>query len=141
MVGAALYEFIQHTADVGLRIEAATLESLFAEAGRGLFALIVNDAKAVPPAHSVEFRLSARAPDDLLYDWLNELVFTFETQALVLSEFKVKLQGDTLYVKAHAAPLDAERHGLGNEIKAVTYHELKLQQEGDKWVAEVIVDI
>ena len=136
-----MYEFLQHTADAGLRVEATTLEALFADAGRGLFSLMVSDARAVHANRTVSFEIGASALDELLYDWLNELVYIFETQSLVLSGFEVVIEGTALRAKAEAAPLDAERHGLGNEIKAVTYHGLRVKQEKGRWMAEVIVDI
>ena len=136
-----MYETFEHTADLGLRIRAAEPAALFEDAARGLFSIIVTNLDGVRPVASRHFELSATALDYLLFDWLNELLFTFDTQRLLLSEFHVRLSGNTLQADARGEPLDTGRHVLEHEVKAITYHGLRLEQTADGWLAEVIVDI
>ena len=83
------YEIFEHTADVGIRVRAAALADLLADAARGLFSLIVANLDAVQPVQEVEFRIAGQQPDDLLFDWLAELLYTFETRRLLFSDFRV----------------------------------------------------
>ena len=138
-----MYERIEHTADVGLRIEAATLNDLFAEAARALFELIVPNLAHVRASQAREVELRSDSLADLLCDWLTELVFLLETQRVVLDRFRVQVDEARFSLQAEATgePLDTSRHQLGYEIKAVTYHELKLERAGGGWRAEVILDI
>jgi protein archease len=164
-----MFEHFDHTADLGLRVRAATLEQLLAEAGRGLLAMIAANPEAVHGVQSKTIELTADEPTYLLFDWLSELLFAFETEKLLLSEFQIELVeasrvrehpvGPALpQVESHreadasrsplrlratcrGEPADPCRHVLDHEVKAVTYHGLVCEQRGDEWLAEVIVDI
>ncbi len=136
-----MYETFEHTADLGLRIRATDLPTVYADAARGLFSLIVVRLDAVAERETVTVELSASDPETLLFDWLNELLYIYETRHLVFNRFEIRLLGPTLLATAHGEPLDAARHGLDHEVKAITYHGLKLIREPQGWLAEVIVDI
>jgi SHS2 domain-containing protein len=136
-----MYETFEHTADLGLRVRAATEEELFAEAARGLVSMIVPDLDSVAPAQDREFTIAGRERDYLLFDWLNELLYVFDTEHLLLAQFDVRLTGDGLTATGSGEPFDPQRHRLDHEVKAITYHGLRLEQDSDGWLAEVIVDI
>ena len=136
-----MYEVFEHTADLGLRVRAADLEMLFVDAARGLFSVIVANLDEVSPVHQIEIHLSGNQHDFLLFDWLSELLYRSETEHLVLSQFDVRLPPGELYATARGERLDPARHILAHEVKAITYHELKLEQTPSGWQAEVIVDI
>jgi SHS2 domain-containing protein len=136
-----MYETFEHTADLGLRIRAPDLDTLFAEAGAALFAAIVNDLATVQPCQEIEIRLAADDREYLLFDWLRELLYRFDAEHLLFCRFDVKVEGTTLQAKAWGEPLDRDRHELAHEVKAITYHGLRIEQTGDEWLAEVIVDI
>jgi SHS2 domain-containing protein len=135
------FEMIEHTADVGLRVTAGDLNGLFAEAGRGFFWLIVENLDEVLPVQEITVELDAPDLEALFLDWLSELLFRFETEYIVLKEFKVEVKGTRLQATARGEPLDTERHEVHLNIKAVTYHALRVEQTDDGWVAEVILDI
>jgi SHS2 domain-containing protein len=136
-----MYETFEHTADLGLRVRAPDLDSLFADAGRGLFSIVVENLDAVRPMESRSFRIAGADREYLLFDWLNELLFVCDTQRIALSEFEVSVTGTGLTATARGEPIDPARHRLTHEIKAITYHGLKVEQTPEGWSAEVIVDI
>jgi SHS2 domain-containing protein len=136
-----MYETFEHTADLGLRVRAATLDALFADAASGLFSVLVEDVDAIRPEREVTIRIDGREKDYLLFDWLNELLFRFETDHVLFSEFTVTVEEGGLSASARGEPVDLGRHRLSHEVKAVTYHHLNVEQTADGWSAEVIVDI
>jgi SHS2 domain-containing protein len=136
-----MHETFEHTADLGLRVRAASEEELFAEAARGLFSMIVPELETVQPTETREFVIVGGDRDYLLFDWLNELLYVFDTERLLLSQFDVRLTGEGLTATARGEPYDAQRHRLDHEVKAITYHGLRVEQDADGWLAEVIVDI
>lgn len=136
-----MYETFEHTADVGLRIRAADLPELYAEAGRGLFSLLVDNLDDVRPEQIVSLNVAGDDGEELLFDWLNELLYTFETKRIALGQFDVAVDGEGISAEARGEPLDPQRHEAGMEVKAITYHGLKLVKVGEGWLAEVIVDI
>jgi SHS2 domain-containing protein len=136
-----MYETFEHTADLGLRIRAPDLDTLFAEAAQALFAAIVEDLATVQPVQRVEIQLTGDEPDYLLFDWLKELLYHFDTGHLLFSRFEVRVSSTGLTGSAWGEPLDRSRHDLEHEVKAITYHGLRVEPGDGGWLAEVIVDI
>ncbi len=136
-----MHETFEHTADLGLRVRAADLNALFAEAAAALFTAIVDDLATVQAVQKVEVALSGEELDFLLFDWLKELLYHFDAEHLLFSRFEVKVTKGRLTGTAWGEPLDPERHALTHEVKAITYHGLKVERTGARWLAEVIVDI
>lgn len=139
-----MYETFDHTADLGLRVRAADLNTLFAEAGLCLSSVLVEDLSGVAPVRRIDLELP---PDDdlayLLFDWLKALLYQFDTERLVFSRFEVHHVGEGgLKASAWGEVMDADRQDLAHEVKAITYHGLRVERQGDGgWLAEVIVDI
>jgi SHS2 domain-containing protein len=136
-----MYEFFEHTADLGLRVRAADLDALFAEAARALFAAVVDNLDAVRPLQRVDVSLTGTDREYLLFDWLKALLYRFDAEHLVFGRFEVRVTADGLTGTAWGEPLDPDRHELGHEVKAITYHRLRVGPEAGGWLAEVIVDI
>ena len=136
-----MYETFDHTADVGLRIRAADLDTLFAEAARAMFSVMAGNLDAVRPTEEVSITLAADDLDALLRDWLGELLYMFHVRKLLFSEFTVSVGERGLQGTARGTPMDSARHELDVEIKAVTWHALKVERTSVGWLAEVIVDI
>ncbi|HEY4309641.1 MAG TPA: archease [Pirellulales bacterium] len=136
-----MYEVFEHTADLGLRVIAADLETLFADAARGLMSIVVANLDDVRPVRERPFEVAGAQTDFLLFDWLSELLYVFETERLLLADFTVRLTSDGLTATARGEQLDPARHVLAHEVKAVTYHALNVEQTDAGWQAEVIVDI
>src|SRR5262245_47297506 len=125
-----MFETFDHTADLGLRVRARDLDTLFAEAAQALFSAIVDDLGTVQPRQRHEIRLSGDDRAYLLFDWLNELLFRFESDHLVFGKFECHIEGDGLTAAAWGEPLDASRHALAREVKAITYHGLRVESDG-----------
>jgi SHS2 domain-containing protein len=136
-----MHEHFEHTADLGLRIRAADLETLFVEAAQALFAAIVEDLGTVQPLRRVEVTLAAEETEYLLFDWLKTLLYHFDVEHLLFGKFEVRINRGALTGVAWGEPLDRSRHALEHEVKAITYHALRVDRTPDGWLAEVIVDI
>jgi SHS2 domain-containing protein len=136
-----MYELFEHTADLGLRVRAADLNTLFAEAAECLFSAVLEDISSVKPQTAVTIELTGTDREFLLFDWLRELLMRCDEDHVVFGRFEVGVRNDGLTGTAWGEPLDPSRHLLAHEVKAITYHELKVEKTADGWLAEVIVDI
>jgi SHS2 domain-containing protein len=136
-----MHETFEHTADLGLRIRAADVETLFVEAAQALFETIVADLTTVRPLQKLEVHVNQEDNEYLLFDWLRELLYHFDSEHLLLGRFEVQIKNGDLSGTAWGEPLDRSRHELEHEVKAITYHGLRVEQTEDGWLAEVIVDI
>jgi SHS2 domain-containing protein len=138
---AAMFETFDHTADLGLRVRAPDLDTLFAEAATALFSTIVEDLATVAPKQSVGIELENDDPEYLLFDWLKTLLYHFDAEHILFSRFEVRIDDAGLKGTAWGEPLDRSRHELSHEVKAITYHGLRVERTADGYLAEVIVDI
>ena len=136
-----MFELFEHTADLGLRVHANSLQELFIDAARGLLVMHVANPNDVRPLESKTISLTADGPAYLLFDWLSELLYAFETDKLLFSDFELKIDGNNLTAICRGEPMDQTRHRMEHEVKAITYHGLRVEQTASGWEAEVIVDI
>jgi SHS2 domain-containing protein len=135
------FELFDHTADLGLRVRADDLNTLFRDAAVGLFAMIAERVPADDPGETLRFRIDGSRLDWLLFDWLNELLFTFESRGLLLHGFEVEVGSERVDARASAVAFDAGKQRALREVKAITYHGLRVERIERGWIAEVIVDI
>ncbi len=136
-----MYEVFEHTADLGLRIIASDLNTLFAQAGKGFFSLVVENIDDVRPLEHLTIKIEGEDLEYLFFDWLNELLYISETKHLVFSEFTVNVDKTGLTAQISGEKLDPSRHMLDHEVKAITYHGLLVTEKENGWLAEVILDI
>ncbi|MGB9625100.1 MAG: archease [Phycisphaerae bacterium] len=135
------YEILDHTADMLLRIRGQDIRTLFANALAALYA-VLGQLAAGPSVQPRLIRLTAGNREELLHDWLAEALYYAEVRHEVLRDVRfVELTDTALVAQAAGAALDMDRCAFDREIKAVTYHELAIRQEGDGLVATVVIDI
>ncbi len=117
------------------------MPGLFTAAAEGLYATIgeiETRAEAVP----LEIHLTAREPADLLCDFLAELLYLFETARVRLTDLHfVELSQTTLHAKTLRRPVDTDRSVFDREVKAVTRHDLHVEQDADGYATTIILDI
>jgi len=135
------YEIIEHTADVGVSATGDTFAEALANLALGMFSLI-TDLELVAPDAAFEVRVSSSEADVLPVDWLNELLFLYETEGLIPCEIEVEVGGDgcTLSAACKGERVDPLRHELRTDVKAATYHQLEVTHEGG-WRIRVILDV
>lgn len=133
------YEEVDHTADWALRLRGRDLDELLANAARGLLAL--SGAQAAGDAHAGAWqtlRLTAADPEALLVAWLEELLFAMESRGVLYSTAEVHVEGGTdLTARVREAPIAS----LARPIKAVTFHDLKIEAAEEGLTATVVFDV
>lgn len=138
------YTFFDHTGDVGLHLQAPTLDALFHFATEA-FCDTVVDAATVEPREQTPLAAAADDVDLLLAEWLSELLYLFEAQKLLPGSAAVRVTGGhggwRVEGVVRGERFDPSRHHLKVLIKAVTYHALDVRQGPGGWAATVIFDI
>jgi len=135
------YEFFDHTADMGIRVRAATMEELLMPAAEGLYAAI---GELVAGGYGAPLHLDFQGDDPsvLLRDFLTELLILFERdQRRLVAVENAAFTESRLTVTAKSAPIDQERSAFHREVKAITYHELSIREGPGGYEATFIVDI
>lgn len=136
----AKHEFIEHTAELALRLSAETPEALVAEACRALGAMLCEEVTCRPGDDQITRTVAVTGVDAeaLLVDVLNELIFLAETERWAPLEART----------TEWTPTRAVLHFRGtrlrvapSRIKSATHHGLVLRRARNRWVAEVIFDV
>jgi SHS2 domain-containing protein len=135
------FKTIEHTADIGIEVEADTLSELFEGTAAAMFSLIV-EPETVRQTDERELTLEAGDLEELLFMWLNELLFIMYADDLLFSRFEVTdIEDSRLNATARGEEIDPERHRVDEEIKAATYHEMMVEHQDNGWKARVIFDV
>lgn len=136
------YRYIEHPSDVGFEAYGATLEELFANAARAMYSFM-TDADAIDTTETREVTVKAEDLYSLMFDWLDELLFLFESGSLVMKEFDITVDDSMFSIKGKCSggKFDPEKHDSGIIIKAVTYNMMKIKKQNESWHAQVVLDV
>ena len=134
-------EHLDHTADLGLKVTAPTVEELFELCANGMFTLILSPEHYSRPKELMDINLQAESRTDLLREWLSELLYFHATRRMIFSKLTVtSLEGNRLEGVAEGFQLSPEQAHLATEVKAVTYHALYLRETEAGFEAQVVFD-
>lgn len=135
------YREIEHTADIGIEVEAENAPELFAAAAQALYGLLA-DPSGIRPKNEILVSTAGAGWEELLQAWLSELLAEFNLEGFVGNRCEItRIEAGHVEGKIKGEKLDLKRHRFHTEIKGVTYHQLKVWQDDDKWHARVIFDV
>jgi SHS2 domain-containing protein len=138
------YRFVDHTADVAADVTGGTPADLFFSAAQALTDT-VTDLSTVRPVVTQSVTLESGSLEDLLVDWLNELVFRFEVRNMLLCQAALVIdrRSDRWHLAGttEGEPFDPGRHPSRVLVKAATYHGLSIAHTDGEWRARIVFDI
>ncbi|MCD6305302.1 MAG: archease [Deltaproteobacteria bacterium] len=135
------FTFLDHTADLRIRITGPTLEDLFRNAGLSLMEIMLGKRPRLKtsPQH---LSLSGDDLPDLMVRWLGEILYLLDGENKVVMDIEINAISEMhLDAALHTVPLDPRTHQVITEIKAATYHQIQVAPTGNGWQATVIFDI
>lgn len=138
---APSYRPLEHTADLGLEVWARTLPELYALAAEGMCSLYF-DLDAVQPQQERTVVARGHDREELLIDWLGNLLYAIEVERFLPRRFEIEeLQDRELRARVWGEAFDPARHRWRTGIKAATYHNLQVRETPDGlWTVQVIFD-
>ena len=136
------YEFFDHTADLGVCVSGATLSELFTHAAQAL-TVAMGQLTTTDTGRERVLELQAGSVEDLLHDWLAELLFEIAAHHILYTPVVfVTIEPHRLTANMRGGQIDFARSRVNQEIKAVTYHRLQVEQLPDTtWRAVVVFDV
>jgi len=139
-VGKA-FEIIDHTADVGIIAYGTDMRQLFSNAALALFSLII-DTESIEGKLQHNLEVTSKDRDDLLVEWLNELIYLFDAEHILFNRFEIEsLSRNQLKAICYGESFDPLRHKIKTGVKAATYHLLKIDKNNSGYKAQIIFDI
>lgn len=140
-MGARGFEVLEHPADIGFRAFASTLPELYASAALAMLS-IAGDPEAAAPREQYRLSMLSSDRDGLMVDWLNEVLYWYDGKLVAFHDFRVEsLSDNRIDAVGLGEPRHPERHRARLIVKAVTYHQLKIEERGGLWLAEVYLDV
>lgn len=130
------YEEISHTADLALRVWGENFHDMLRHAAEGMYALMGAGIKKSTSSEE-SFTIADASHEEILVDFLNELLFIFEVHGRALDEFQFKNSAEGLSVQAVGHPVDR----IQRAIKAVTFHDLKVGQSNRGFETIITFDV
>jgi len=132
------YQILSHTADVALRVRGRTLERLFENAARGMFALMVPDLRAIPRSYRHEMCVEAVDWESLLVSWLSDLLYVRDTAKVAFRYFRVRFIAPLVLtgVAEGATGIPFDR-----PVKAVTFHNLRIEETPAGLITTIVFDV
>jgi SHS2 domain-containing protein len=135
------FETLDHTADIGIVAYGKDIPEVFINAAKGFLSLVI-DPKEVSNKETHDIEVVASDREALLVNWLNELIYLLGAKEVLLKDFKVIEITDIKFkVQASGEKIKKNKHHFIREVKAATYHKLKIEQTAEGWRAQVIFDI
>ena len=134
------FEYFDVTADIGFYAYGNTLNEAFENAGLAIFNIISNTDN-IEPSKSITFEIKSEDHVALLYDYLEELLFYYEIEFMLFSEFEVQITEDySLKAVIKGEEIDWDKHERNCEIKAITFHQMEVNVT-DTVQLKAIVDL
>ena len=135
------YRYIEHPSDVGFEAYGTTLEELFANAALAMYSFM-TDVDAITETEERAVAIQSEDLYSLMFDWLDEMLFLFESESLVMKRFDISVNESefSLQGTCSGGTFDPERHEVGIIIKAVTYNMMEVKRN-DTWHARVVLDV
>jgi len=139
------FEIIDHTADVGIKAHGSTLTELFENAARGMFAVIAGEkykAQGSKIEKKIEINENKDNLEEILVSWLSELLYIFNREKIYLDNFRIlSLNNNGIKAETSGVNIDLYQSDLYTEIKAVTFHNLKIEEDIEGFSCTIIFDV
>lgn len=135
------FEMIDHTADISIKVYGQNLKELFQNAAFGMFNILA-DLEGIKTSTELEIKVEALDKEELLIEWLDELLYDFYTKHIIFSKFDITELTDTKLTACVKGRFVGEnRNRLKTEIKAVTRHNLHIEKKEDHYEVQIIFDV
>ncbi len=141
------YKFLEDvaTADIAFEATGRDLEELFQAAAQATTNVMIRDLKQISLKEQREITADAEEIDLLLFSFLQEIIYYKDAELLLFSQYDVTIEKEKEHYRlkalASGEQLDAERHELVVDVKAVTLHQFEVRKTEADWLARVILDI
>ncbi len=131
------FVFLEHTADIKFQAFGKSLDEVFENAA---LAMIASQYKGkIKKKIKKKIKINGKDLESLLYNFLEEILFLIDTKGFLMAKCKVKIRGSEL--TAELIGDDIRNYKITIDAKAITYNEMFVRKEENKWICQVVVDV
>jgi SHS2 domain-containing protein len=135
------YRLTTRQSELAVKVLGNSQVNLFANSAFALFD-VMTEVEKIDIKERMPLEVEGTDRDDLLVNWMRELLYLYQGSGYLLKEFHIREAKDTI-VKAEVCgeKIDPDRHEIKREIVGVAYHQSRMQKTGDQWTAQLIFEI
>ena len=136
------YRLTRHQSELAVRVAGDSQADLFVNSAWALFDVMMADVDKVESRERIPLEVEGTDRDDLMVNWMRELLYLYQGSGYLLTEFVIHEVKDTI-VKAEVAgeKLDPDRHEIKQEIAGVAFHKSRMEKTGNQWTAHLIFEV
>jgi protein archease len=136
------YRLTKRQSELAVRVTGESQAGLFANSAFALFDVMVMDVDKVESREQIPLEVEGTDRDDLMVNWMRELLYLYQGSGYLLREFLIREVKDT-FVKAEVSgeKIDPDRHEIKQEIAAVASHKSRMDKTGNQWTAHLIFEV
>jgi SHS2 domain-containing protein len=140
LTGGGSHRLLEHTADMGIEAQGESLADLFEQAALGLLEIL--GAEQVTSREERLVEVTGFDLEEVLVSWLSEILYLLEVHDFLAAALVIDSAGrQGLTARVRGETYDRARHQLQREVKAVTYHQLLVEEEDGRWRVRIFVDL
>ena len=133
------YKFIDHPSDIGMEVKGESLKKLFINAALGMLS-VISESTSTSKRFSKKLHLEEDSHEELLHSYLSEILWLVTSERFFPIKIGItRLNENTLDAEMEGFQLKSEE--ITREVKAVTYHQLKIIKKGQIWFTRIIFDV
>lgn len=137
------FKFLEHTADVKIEVTERTLNKAFSTSALAMKEVIAEQI-LVAPRIKKEISVEAENKETLLYSFLEEFLYLLDAESYIISKapiVKIEKTKDKLQLKANLIGDNAKNYIFTNDVKAITYNEMKISETKTKTTIVFVLDV
>jgi SHS2 domain-containing protein len=135
------YRLTTRQSELAVRVIGNSQADLFANSAFALFD-VMTDVDKIDIKEELPLEVEGMDRDDLLVNWMRELLYLYQGSGYMLKEFRIHDVKDTVLKAAVCGEkIDPDRHEIRKEISAVAYNQGRMQKTGNQWTAQLIFEI
>ncbi len=136
-----VYNFLDHTADVKFHVESETLEEAFKDSVKALKETSHGNINILN-LEKKDIKIEGTDIINLFYKFLEEFIFLLDSENFLVSEInEIKIDQENFLIHAKISGDKADHYSFTNDVKAITYNEMIVKKENDKWITEAVLDV
>lgn len=135
------YRLNKHQSEIAVRVIGNSQADLFVNSAFALFD-VMADIQAIESKERLPLEVEGTDRDDLMVNWVRELLYLYQSSGYLLREFQVHEVKDTI-VRAEVCgeKIDPDRHEIKQEIASIAFHKSRMEKTGNQWTAHLIFEI
>jgi len=136
------FKFLEHTADIKFQAFGKDLNEAFENSALAMFNAMSD--KKINPKTKKKIKVNGKGLENLLYAFLEELLFLLDSKNFFVSKAKVNITEDKnkkFKLEAEVSGDSVKEYETKMDVKAVTYNEMFIKKVGNKWITQVVLDV